>query len=111
MALIAAASTESVFWLSCLRAAILRANEAGAPRRKRACPRLLSNDPQRGLKMSNTSTLIQGIKERIKLTGPSCRLPGLSIPELYLRYMQAEKGAYYRSTVNTPSYWEKVNVE
>jgi len=74
-------------------AAILRANEAGEPRRKRACPRLLSSVPQRGLNMSNTSTLTQGINERIRLTGPNWRLPGLFIPELYLRDMQDEKGA------------------
>ena len=102
-ALIAAAGKESVFWLFCLRAAILRANEAGAPKIKRACPRLLRSDPQRGLKMSNASTLNQGINERTRLINPSCRLPGLSIPELYLRYMQAEKGATTR--VDSPYYF------
>lgn len=95
-ALIAAASAESFFWLSCLRAARLKASEAGAPRRKRTCPRLLSSDPQRGLKIINTSTLIQGTNERIRLIDPSCRLPGLFMSELYLRYREAEKGASTR---------------
>jgi hypothetical protein len=95
-ALIAAASAESAFWLSFLRAAMLKANEAGAPRRKRTCPRLLSSDPQRGLKITNTSKLIQGTNERIRLIGPSCRLSGLFIAELYLRYREAEKGATTR---------------
>jgi len=76
---------------------MLKANEAGAPRRKRTCPRLLSSVPQRGLNKSNKSTLIQGINERIRLIVPSCRLSGLFISELYLRYMLAEKGVATRA--------------
>ncbi len=73
-ALIATASAENAFWLPCLRAAMLKANEAGAPRRKRTCPRLLSSVPQRGLNKSNKSTLIQGINERIRLIGPQLQI-------------------------------------
>ena len=76
---------------------MLKANEAGAPRRKRTCPRLLSSVPQRGLNKSNKSTLIQGINERIRLIVPSCRLSGLFISELYLRYRQVKRDATTRA--------------
>jgi len=85
MELNAAARAAGIFRLSLLRAIRLKSNDAGPPRRKRACPRLLNSDPQRGLKTSSAITLSQGMRERRRLAVPSGLWFFSSIFALYKR--------------------------